>query len=63
MLKRGFLASTVIYLSNAHTDKIIKDYLKNLDYVFKKISLLIKKNNYKKMYKIKEASEGFGRLN
>lgn len=63
MLKRGFLASTAIYLSNAHTDKIIKDYLKNLDYVFKKISLLIKKNNYKKMYKIKEASEGFGRLN
>ncbi len=63
MLKRGFLTSTAIYLSNAHTDKIIKDYLKNLDYVFKKISLLIKKNNYKKMYKIKEASEGFGRLN
>ena len=56
------MASTAIYLSNAHTDKIIKDYLKNLDYVFKKISLLIK-NNYKKMYKIKEASEGFGRLN
>ena len=28
-VKERFLASTAIYLSNAHTDKIIKDYLKN----------------------------------
>ena len=63
MLKRGFLASTAIYLSTAHTDKIIKKYLENLDGVFKKISTIIKKNNYKKLYKIKEATQDFGRLN
>ena len=63
MLKRGFLATTSIYLSIAHTDKIVKDYLKNLDSVFKKISSLIKEKNYKKKYKIKEAIQEFGRLN
>ena len=63
MLKKGFLASTAIYLSYAHTDKIIKKYFKSLDEVFKKISIAVKNNNYKKLYKIKEAKQDFGRLN
>ena len=63
MLKRGFLASTAIYLSYAHSNKIIKKYLKNLDEVFKKISTIVKKDTYKKIYKIKEAKKDFGRLN
>ena len=63
MLNRGFLASTAIYLSNAHSDKIIKRYLESLDDVFKIISIIIKNNNYKKLYKLKEATQDFGRLN
>jgi hypothetical protein len=63
MLKEGFLASTAIYLSYAHTDKIIKKYFKSLDEVFKKISIAVKNNTYKKLYKIKEAKQDFGRLN
>ncbi len=41
MLKRGFLTSNSIYLSLAHTDNLIKKYLKNLSEV---ITLLSKKS-------------------
>ena len=34
MLKKGFLASTVLYSSMAHTKEIINDYLNELDTVF-----------------------------
>ena len=37
MLKVGFLAKNSIYVSTAHTKKIIKKYLFNLDLVFKKM--------------------------
>jgi glutamate-1-semialdehyde 2,1-aminomutase len=38
MLKRGYLATTSTYLSMAHTDKLIDDYLENADEVFAQIS-------------------------
>ena len=37
MLKRGFLASNLIYVSTKHTKKIVDKYIFNLDKVFKKI--------------------------
>ncbi len=40
MLKRGYLANDVIYVSVAHTKKEIIKYLKNLEEVFS----LLKKN-------------------
>ncbi len=38
MLKKGFLATNSCYLSISHSDKIIGDYLSELDPIFKKIS-------------------------
>ena len=38
MLKDGFLASNTIYVSIAHTDKVIKKYLYSLEKIFYKIS-------------------------
>ena len=38
MLKEGFLANDVIYVSIAHSNAIIKRYLKTIDKVFKKLS-------------------------
>ena len=38
MLKKYFLANTTIYVSIAHTKKIILNYLKKLDSIFKKIN-------------------------
>ena len=60
MLKKGYLATTVIYVSLAHKKKIIDLYLDNLDKVFKKIS---KMKNPKKEIKIKAAHQDFKRLN
>ncbi len=37
MLKKGFLATNVIYVSIAHNKKILKKYFKELDIIFEKI--------------------------
>ena len=62
MLKRGYLASNLIYLSTEHTVKIIDKYLNQLDKVFKQI-----KNNplkkIKKLIKGKISHNTFKRLN
>lgn len=42
MLKKGYLASNVVYLNIHHTKKIIKNYLKNLSPIFNQISLFEK---------------------
>ena len=49
MLKRGYLASNIVYISIYHEKKIIDKYIKNLDYVFKKIKLIF--DNKKKILK------------
>ena len=36
MLKKGYLATNGIYLSTAHSEKIINEYLNALDPIFKK---------------------------
>jgi glutamate-1-semialdehyde 2,1-aminomutase len=38
MLKKGFLAGNAIYVSVAHTENLIKKYIKNMDSIFKDIS-------------------------
>jgi len=60
MLKKGYLASNIVYVSLAHEKKIIDQYLKDLDKVFKKISKI---KNPKKEIKIEEAHQDFKRLN
>ena len=60
MLKKGYLATNVIYVSLAHKKKIIDLYLTKLDKVFKKISEM---KNPKKEIKIEEAHQDFKRLN
>ena len=41
MLDKGFLAGNKIYVSVSHTDKLINQYLKNMDNVFKKIKKIL----------------------
>ena len=60
MLKKNYLASNVIFVSIAHTKKIIDLYLKDLDKVFQKISKI---KNPKKEIKIEQAHQDFKRLN
>lgn len=62
MLEYDFLASTVLYSSYAHTDKVIEDYLKAVDLAFGRIS---KMSNEEKMQFIngKICHSGFKRLN
>jgi glutamate-1-semialdehyde 2,1-aminomutase len=43
MLKKNFLATQLIYVSLAHSKKLIDLYIKSMDHVFKKISMKSKK--------------------
>ena len=38
MLKRGFLASNLIYVCTCHNDEVISQYFENLSYIFRVIS-------------------------
>jgi len=44
MLKKGYLASNLIYISIVHTKPVIDKYLRNLDKIFNKISRMKKPN-------------------
>ena len=62
MLKRGFLASTTIYLSLAHTSKTIQRYLRHADAVFALISKAIRRNELKQLLHGPVCHAGFQRL-
>jgi len=62
MLKKGFLATTTVYVSYSHTKKNVKDYLIAVDEVFCVISKAIKQNKVKKLLKGPVAHKGFERL-
>ena len=62
MLRRGYLASTSIYLSCAHTKKIIEEYLFHVDKVFKLMSELISQNKIKDRLETRVRSDSFTRL-
>ena len=61
MLKRGYLVSTVIYVSYAHKKKIVDKYLNDVEEVFKYISK--HKNNLEKVLDNEISHSGFQRLN
>jgi outer membrane lipoprotein-sorting protein len=61
MLKRGFLASNLIYVSYAHTQEIVDKYLENAADVFRLIA-----NNKESLEELLESEvshDGFKRLN
>ena len=63
MLKRGYLASTLCYLSIAHTPKIIDKYLEDLNEVFAKIKKLNNINDFKEVLEGPICHSSFERLN
>ena len=63
MLKKGFLANTTIYVSIAHTKKILDKYFKELDKIFSIIEKIEKKIISKNKYKIKLPVSDFKRFN
>jgi glutamate-1-semialdehyde aminotransferase len=62
MLKKGFLASTTIYLSLAHTSHVIRHYLAHANEVFTLISKSIKKNELRQLLQGPVCHSGFQRL-
>ena len=62
MLKRGFLASTIFYLTINHKKKIIDKFIFHLDKVFNDLSKITSKNKMKKMLDSKICHETFQRL-
>ena len=63
MLKKGFLATTTIYVSVSHTKSIIDKYLMHLEKVFKVISKCEKGDDIYKYLTNKVSETDFGRLN
>jgi len=62
MLKKGFLASNIIYISLAHTKAIADKYLEAAEDVLGKIARSIKKDDLKKLLKGPVCHSGFKRL-
>jgi glutamate-1-semialdehyde aminotransferase len=63
MLKRGYLASTSIYLSSKHNNYVIKNYLKSCDIVFSYISKILKEKKIKNSLLTSVRTDAFQRLN
>jgi glutamate-1-semialdehyde 2,1-aminomutase len=62
MLKKGFIASNIVYVSICHNDKILEKYFQNLKLIFKKISSLNKKDLSNQLNG-RECFSPFSRLN
>lgn len=62
MLKKGFLATTAIYVSSAHTKPIVDGYLKAADQIFADISGALRSNSLKEMLEGAVCHAGFERL-
>ena len=56
MLKKNFLAGSQVATTNAYNNKIIDKYLNEVDKVFKKINLCLKKNKFTLKGKIKDST-------
>ena len=63
MLKKGYLASTSLYLSTAHTKQIIDKYIADLDPIFLKIKEARQNNTIDEMLETTQCHDGFKRLN
>lgn len=62
MLKRGILAGTSVYVSQAHTEKHVDQYLSAVDEVFTIIQQAIVNNNAESLLEGPVAHKGFARL-
>ncbi len=62
MLNRGYLASTSVYISYAHTENIVTEYLNAVDEVFGIIKDAIDRNNVYSLLKGPIVHRGFQRL-
>ena len=63
MLKKGFLASNVVYVSTSHNEKILDSYFSALDEVFSLIKKCEMGEDIDKYLKVPICKSGFGRLN
>jgi glutamate-1-semialdehyde 2,1-aminomutase len=63
MLKRGYLASTSVYVTYAHTIKIANKYLENVDEVFEIMSDAINNNKVLDLLETEVRTDMFKRLN
>ena len=62
MLKKGYLASSSVYVSYSHTKEIVENYLNAVDETFKFIAQGIKENNIFELLEGPVAHSGFQRL-
>ncbi len=62
MLKRGYLAASSVYVSLAHNEEIVNDYLKEVDEVFGILSLAIQSNKVSSLLNSNVRSDSFVRL-
>jgi len=62
MLKRGYLAASSVYVSFAHTENIVKEYLRNVDEVFKLIINAIRSNTIQEHLETSIREDSFKRL-
>ena len=62
MLKRGYLAATSVYVSYAHNENIVKDYLNAVDECFCIISQAIENNDENELLETRIRSDSFNRL-
>ena len=62
MLKKGYLASSSVYVSYSHTKEIVEDYLNAVDEVFNIIAQGIKENKIFDLLEGPVAHSGFQRL-
>lgn len=62
MLKKGYIASSSIYLSYAHDKKICINYLKEVKKTFIKISILLSQNRLEKELDTEIRTDSFQRL-
>lgn len=63
MLKRGYLASNIFYVSTSHDDKLLKEYFEDLTAVLSKLKEIIEENNISIKLDGPIVKTGFGRLN
>ena len=63
MLKKGFLATNVVFCSTAHSDQILNDYLSELDNVFNDLGKVDGDDFFKTHLQHAVCTDGFKRVN
>ena len=63
MLRKGYLAAADVYVTGAHTENIIKEYLENVDETFSVIKDALSAGNIYHLLETDVRSDSFKRLN